>query len=202
MEQLKNEERTPLWETKKDLEAFKQSLENRFEIFLSTLNSSEVKVWVAPKIPLRLRMIRLFPKWTPKTEKEMKEYVTYIKVPVYTAEWKVEKKTLWIHKKLKNEAMAAFEELARKKMPVNPERVSSVLWRKKRGKDEQSAHSYWWSIDINSKVNWWIHRWNDEKSPYYIQREFADIMIKHGFYRWWNWSDERKDPMHFSYTNE
>ena len=76
MEQLKNEERTPLWETKKDLEAFKQSLENRFEIFLSTLNSSEVKVWVAPKIPLRLRMIRLFPKWTPKTEKEMKEYVT------------------------------------------------------------------------------------------------------------------------------
>ena len=72
----------------------------------------------------------------------------------------------------------------------------------KRGKDEQSAHSYWWSIDINSKVNWWIHRWNDEKSPYYIQKEFADIMIKHGFYRWWNWSDERKDPMHFSYTNE
>jgi len=202
MEQLKNEERDLRWDTRKDLYTFKHLLENTFEIFQSTLNSSEVEVWIAPKIPLRLRMMRLFPDWIPKSEEEMKKYLTYVKVPIYTAEWKEEKKIIWIHKKLKNEVIAAFEELANKKMAVNPERVSSVLWRKKRGKDEQSAHSYWGSIDINSKVNGWIHRWNDEKSPYYINKEFADIMIKHWFYRWWNWSDARKDPMHFSYTNE
>ena len=131
----------------------------------------------------------------------MQKYVTYIEVPVFTAEWKKEKKRLWIHKKLKNEVISAFEELADKKMYINPERVSSILWRKKRGKDEQSAHSFWWAIDINSKVNWWDHRWNDEKSPYFIKKDFVEIMKKHGFYWWWNFTT-KKDPMHFTYTNE
>ena len=201
MEQIKNEEKAPLWDISKNLDALKQTFENPFEIFQSTLNSSEVKVWIAPKIPLYLRWARLFPNWIPKTEKEMQKYVTYIEVPVFTAEWKKEKKRLWIHKKLKNEVISAFEELADRKMYVNPERVSSILWRKKRGKDEQSAHSFWWAIDINSKVNWWDHRWNDEKSPYFIKKDFVEIMQKHGFYWWWNFTT-KKDPMHFTYTNE
>ena len=44
MEQIKNEEKAPLWDISKNLDALKQTFENPFEIFQSTLNSSEVKV--------------------------------------------------------------------------------------------------------------------------------------------------------------
>lgn len=166
----------------------------------STLHETEVGVWIAPKIPLKLRMWRLFPDWIPQNEKEMDKYLTYIKVPVYTVNW-IKQKTLRIHKKLKNEAMAAFKELANKKFLVKDDEVWSAYWRKKRDKDEQSIHSYGSAIDINSWANGWIHRKTDKKSPYCITPQFAAVMKKHGFYRGWDRSAEREDPMHFSYTD-
>ena len=175
---------------------------DKLKLCVSTLHDPEVKVWVAPQIPSELRMGRLFPDWIPTKEEEMNKYLTYVKVPVYTAKW-IKQKTIRIHKKLKNEAIAAFKELTNKKFLINEKEVRSAYWRPKRDKpDEPSIHSYGWAIDINSRANWWIHRWNDEKSPYYIKPEFAQIMKKHGFYWWWDRSDERKDPMHFSYTEK
>lgn len=202
MEQLKNKENTPAWDMTKYLDKLKQSLQTPYEVFKSTLNSSEVKVWVAPKIPIYLRGSRLFPNWIPKTEKEMDKYLTKIEVPIYLLNWKTRKFTLYVHKKLASEFQAAFQDLYNIKFPINPEGLSSKYWRPKRGKPkEMSAHSYWVVVDINSWENWWDHRKSKTDSPYFITQKVVNIMWKHGFYWWWYFTT-KKDPMHFTYINE
>lgn len=206
---------SPFWKLKEEL--------NNLQLCISTLREKEVNVWVAPKIPPKLRMGRLFPDWVPTNEKEMNKYIVQIKVPIITAEWKSTTISFNVHRKLKNEFMSAFQDIKkaqlkeikkpkkeRKINPINPDRRErgSFNWRSKRDKpEEMSIHSYWWAIDINSWVNKW-HYWTEQEnnesknSPYYITPEFAEIMKKHGFYWWWDRSDERKDPMHFSYTEK
>lgn len=200
----------------------KKSLK-KLKLCVSTLHEKEVKVWVAPQIPQKLRMGRLFPNWIPKNQKEMSKYIVQIRVPIITAEWKSTTIPFNIHRKLKNEFISAFQDLKkaqleeknkpkkeRKINPINPDRRErwSFIWRSVRDRpDELSIHSYWWAIDINSWVNKWHYgteqeNKESEKSPYHITPEFANIMKKHGFYWWWDRSGERKDPMHFSYTEK
>lgn len=155
-------------------------------------------LWQAKEIPLNQRKKRLFPNWVPTIEKEMKKYLTKIKVPILI-NWKKKKITLDIHKKLANEYKAIFQEMYDKKIPVN-----QIKWYKRRlvrgSKTKKSHHSYWSAVDINRNVNGGVYGYTDKSSPYFNSQETVDIRKKHGFYRWW----DRKttyDPMHFTYMN-
>lgn len=164
-----------------------------------TLESA--KVWRAANVPKNERMKRLFPQWTPKTEKEMKQYLTTIKVPIYTAEWKTKKMKLTIHKRLSEEFEKVFEEMYNKRIPVNPEKTWWFNWRKMRRWSKMSHHSYWSAVDVNYDVNGWVYGKTDKNSPYFNDNETVAIWKKHGFYRWWDRSSKSNDPMHFTYMN-
>ncbi len=211
----KENENTIFWKIWKKL--------GELKLCVSTLHQKEVKVWVAPQIPAELRMGWLFPDWIPTKKEEMDKYIVQIRVPIITAEWTSTTMPLNVHRKLKNEFMSAFQDIKqaqqkeiekpkkeRKINLINPDwrERGSFNRREKRDKpEEMSVHSYGWAIDINSSVNKW-HYWTEQEnkesrnSPYCITPEFAEIMKKHGFYWWGDRSDERKDPMHFSYTEK
>ena len=159
------------------------------------------KVWEAKEVPLKQRMKRLFPEWVPQTEKQMKKYLTKIKIPIRTPEWKEKKLTLHIHKKLANEYKAIFQEMYDKWIPVNPKSTACFNWRKMRKWSKMSHHSYWSAIDVNRDVNGWVYGKTDKSSPYYNDLATVDIWKKHGFYWWWDWSKNYNDPMHFTYMN-
>ena len=171
------------------------------EVYDTDSSVDSAKVWEAKEVPLKQRMKWLFPQWAPKEEKEMKKYLTKIKVPIRTPEWKSKKLTLHIHKKLANEYKAIFQEMYDRWIPVNP---SSTWWynrRKMRRWSKLSHHSYWTAVDVNWDVNGWVYGATVKNSPYYNDQATVDIWKKHGFYRWWDWSSKSNDPMHFTYMN-
>ena len=171
------------------------------EVYDTDSSVDSAKVWEAKEVPLKQRMKWLFPQWAPKEEKEMKKYLTKIKVPIRTPEWKSKKLTLHIHKKLANEYKAIFQEMYDRWIPVNP---SSTWWynrRKMRRGSKLSHHSYWTAVDVNWDVNGWVYGATVKNSPYYNDQATVDIWKKHGFYRWWDWSSKSNDPMHFTYMN-
>ena len=85
--------------------------------------------------------------------------------------------------------------------------ASSFYWRKVRGANRQSAHSYGIAIDINtSYTTYWL--WSNPKSSETdkikyenrIPLEIVDVFEKHGFIwggRWYHY-----DTMHFEYRPE
>ena len=171
------------------------------EVYDTDSSVDSAKVWEAKEVPLKQRMKWLFPQWAPKEEKGMKKYLTKIKVPIRTPEWKSKKLTLHIHKKLANEYKAIFQEMYDRWIPVNP---SSTWWynrRKMRRGSKLSHHSYWTAVDVNWDVNGWVYGATVKNSPYYNDQATVDIWKKHGFYRWWDWSSKSNDPMHFTYMN-
>ncbi len=159
------------------------------------------KVWEAKEVPLKQRMRWLFPEWTPTAEKQMKKYLTKIKVPIITSDGRKKKLTLHIHKKLANEYKAIFQEMYDKRIPVNPSKTWWYNWRKVRRWKKLSHHSYWSAVDVNWDVNGWVYWKTDRNSPYYNDQAMVNIWKKHGFYRWWDWSARSDDPMHFTYMN-
>jgi len=158
-------------------------------------------IWEAKEVPLNQRMSRLFPEWVPSTEREMKKYMTKIKVPIRTPEWKKKKLTLHIHKKLANEYKAIFQEMFDRWIPVNPASTWWFNFRKMRKWNKLSHHSYWTAVDVNWDVNGWVYGATVPSSPYYNDQATIDIRKKHWFYRWWDWSRRNNDPMHFTYMN-
>ena len=159
------------------------------------------RVGEAKEVPLKQRMQRLFPEWVPTREKDMKKYITKIKVPILTANWKKKKLTLHVHKKLANEYKAIFQEMYDRKIPVNPDKTWWYNWRKMRRWKKLSHHSYGSAVDVNWDVNGWVYGTTDRNSPYYNGNDTVAIRKKHGFYRWWDWSARSDDPMHFTYMN-
>ena len=155
----------------------------------------------AKEIEKKQRMQRLFPEWVPQTEKEMKKYITKIKVPIITEGWKTKKLTLRVHKKLANEYIAIFEDMKNAWIKVNPDTTACFNWRKMRKWSKMSHHSYWTAIDVNWDVNWWVYWKTDKNSPYFNDQATVEIWKKHGFYRWWDRSAKSNDPMHFTYMN-
>jgi hypothetical protein len=131
----------------------------------------------------------------------MKKYITKIKVPILTANWKKKKLTLHVHKKLANEYKAIFQEMYDRKIPVNPDKTWWYNWRKMRRWKKLSHHSYGSAVDVNWDVNGWVYGTTDRNSPYYNGNDTVAIRKKHGFYRWWDWSARSDDPMHFTYMN-
>ena len=165
----------------------------------STIESAQV--WEAKEVPLNDRMRRLFPDWTPTKESDMKRYLTRIKVPVVTPDWKNKTLSLHIHKKLANEYTAIFQEMYDKWIPVNPETTWWFNWRLVRRWKKRSHHSYWSAVDVNWDVNGWVY-WNtDTNSSYFNGQDTVAIWKNHWFYRWWDWSKRSYDPMHFTYMN-
>ena len=165
----------------------------------STEGSAEV--WEAKEVELKQRMQRLFPNWVPQTEKEMRKYITKIKVTICTPEWKTKKLTLHVHKKLANEISAIFKEMYDKKIPINPETTACFNRRKMRKWSKMSHHSYGSAIDVNRNVNGWVYWKTDSSSPYFNDQATVDIWKNHWFYWWWDWSKKANDPMHFTYMN-
>ena len=167
------------------------------EVDNTVVESAEV--WEAKEVPLRERMHRLFPDWTPTKESDMRKYLTKIKVPVVTSDWKNKNLTLRIHKKLANEYAAIFQEIYDKRIPVNPEKTWWFNWRNVRWWTKQSHHSYWSAVDVNWDVNGWAYWTTDPNSPYFNGQDMISIWENHGFYWWWDW--RKNDPMHFTYMN-
>ena len=85
--------------------------------------------------------------------------------------------------------------------------ASTFYWRKVRGAQRQSAHSYGMTIDINTTYsNYWL--WSNPKSSETsklkyenrIPKEIVDVFEKYGFIwggRWYHY-----DTMHFEYRPE
>ena len=168
---------------------------------LTEIDSVEesAKVWEAKEVPLRQRMDRLFPDWTPTKEKQMEKYITTITVPVLTADWKRKNLALDIHKKLANEYIAIFQEMYDEGIFVNPATTWGFKWRLAAGSSKQSHHSYWSVVDVNYDVNGGAYWKTDPNSPYFNKQNMVKIWKDHGFYWWWNW--KKNDPMHFTYMN-
>lgn len=163
--------------------------------------SESAQVGEAKEIELKKRMDRLFPEWIPQTEKEMKKYLTKIKVPIILSNWKTKKLTLRVHKKLANEYKSIFEEMKNAWIKVNPDTTACFNWRRMRKSSKMSHHSYWTAIDVNWDVNGWVYWKTDQSSPYFNDQACVDIRKKHWFYWWWDWRPSNNDPMHFTYMN-
>ena len=157
--------------------------------------------WEAPKIPLKQRMRRLFPSWTPKTKSEVKRYITTVKVPILTLDWKKTTMPLTIHKKLSNEYIAIFQDMCDAGIKTDPKVTWGFNRRRMRKWSQMSHHSYWSAVDLNWNVNWWVYWKTDTTSPYFNDEKCVNIRKKHWFYRWWDWSKNYDDPMHFTYMN-
>jgi hypothetical protein len=181
------------WET-----AWVSSVDNSTDLE-GTENSAQI--WEAKEVELKQRMHRLFPEWVPQTEKEMKKYLTKIKVPIITENWNTKKLTLHVHKKLSKEYIAIFEDMKNAWIKINPDTTACFNRRKMRKWKKMSHHSYWSAIDVNRDVNWWVYWKTDNSSPYFNNQATVDIWKKHGFYWWWDRSAKNNDPMHFTYMN-
>ena len=155
----------------------------------------------AKEVELKRRMNWLFPEWVPQTEKEMKKYITKIKVPILTENGKIKKLKLYVHKKLANEYIAVFEEMKRTWIKINPDTTSCFNRRRMRKWKKMSHHSYGTAIDVNRDVNGWVYWKTDNSSPYFNNQATVDIRKKHGFYWGWDRSSKNNDPMHFTYMN-
>ncbi len=190
------------WDTTDSSEAswWEQDNESWWEQDNESLSES-AQVGEAKEIELKKRMDRLFPEWIPQTEKEMKKYLTKIKVPIILSNWKTKKLTLRVHKKLSNEYKSIFEEMKNAWIRVNPDTTACFNWRKMRKSSKMSHHSYWTAIDVNWDVNGWVYWKTDQSSPYFNDQACVDIWKKHWFYWWWDWRPSNNDPMHFTYMN-
>lgn len=165
----------------------------------STEGSAEIGE--AKEVELKQRINWLFPEWVPQTEKQMKKYLTKIKVPIITENWKTKKLKLYVHKKLANEIKAIFEEMKEAWIKINPDTTACFNWRKMRKWKKMSHHSYGTAIDVNRDVNGWVYWKTDNSSPYFNDQATVDIWKKHWFYWWWDRSAKNNDPMHFTYMN-
>lgn len=157
------------------------------------------------KIPLQERMDWLFPEGVPKTEQEMKPYLTQIEVPIFTVKKKKSTMKLTVHKKLAAEIKAVFEDMAKEKFPVDPTCTAGYTWRVMASNGSKlSYHSYGCVVDLN-----WTHNgasytdwpYKPGKDKLAVTKKVVKIWKRHGFYWGGDWSAESFDPMHFTYVN-
>ena len=142
----------------------------------------------------------LFPDWLPKTKEEMEsKYLVKITVPILDGDWNTKEKELQVHKKLANSYIAVFKELVSNWIKVDGNVTGAYCWRKIRRWNSMSEHSYWTAIDINWSYNWGVYGRTDKNSIYYNNQTTVEIFKKYWFARWWDWSAQADDPMHFTY---
>lgn len=169
---------------------------------LSAGFGADVAVGDAGSVNSSERMKWLFPSGVPKTEGELKAYMTTISVPVINVDGKKSNRSLTVHKKLAQEITAIFEEMVEMGFPVNS--AGGYNYRNMAsGTGSLSHHAYGVAIDINASDNPAIYQSGsvDKNSPYYINSNVVALWKKHGFYWGGDWSRDYYDPMHFTYTN-
>lgn len=156
-------------------------------------------------IPLNMRMGWLFPEGTPDSPAGMNQYLTQIRVPIYTKKKKKDTMILTVHKKLASEIKAVFEEMQKAKFPVDPSCTAGYTWRMMASNGSKvSYHSYGCVVDLN-----WTHNgasytgwpYQPGKDKLAVTKKVVDIWKKHGFYWGGDWSEAYFDPMHFTYVN-
>lgn len=149
----------------------------------------------------RSRNEMLFKKMYGKNEAEVRKNLIYV-------EWFGQKilftKVNGANKQLEKVAAELKNKPALKKYLTN---ASTFYWRKVRGAQRQSAHSYGVTIDINTTYsNYWL--WSNPKSSETsklkyenrIPKEIVEVFEKYGFIwggRWYHY-----DTMHFEYRPE
>lgn len=153
------------------------------------------------------RLGYLFPNGVPKTESAMRKYLTTIRVPIRSAGGKKSSMSLTIHRKLANKVKACFKEMYDIGFPVRSSDTGSVCWRMMRTKPLRSHHSYGCVVDLNWNANPMIQNsmigkcaYKPGKNRYSVTQKVVKIWESHGFYWGGNWA-EKKDYMHFTYTN-
>lgn len=156
-------------------------------------------------VPLKKRMDWLFPKGIPGSPAAMGQYLTQIRVPIYTRKKKKDFMTLTVHKKLAAEITAVFQDMQKAKFPVDPSCTAGYTWRMMASNGNKvSYHSYGCVVDLN-----WTHNgasytgwpYKPGKDKLAVTKKVVDIWKKHGFYWGGDWSEAYFDPMHFTYVN-
>ena len=153
------------------------------------------------------RLGELFPSGVPKSEKEMKKYLVAVKLPILNEKGKQSTITRYVHKALKDQVLACFEDMVKIGFPVRAVDTGSYCWRKMSTLHLMSHHSYGCVVDLNWRSNPMVSlakiatsKYKPGKDPYSITQEVADIWKSHGFYWGGDWT-EKKDFMHLTYTN-
>lgn len=155
-------------------------------------------------IPLSMRMNFLFPGGAPKSEAQMKKYLVPIIVPIRDADGNKSTITLLVHRAVKDDFIAAFDEMYRMNFPVRAEDTGTYKWRKMASSNKQSHHSYGVVADINWDSNPMLGvsegAYRPYVDPYSVTPKVVAIWKKYGFYWGGDWKST-KDYMHFTYTN-
>ena len=118
--------------------------------------------------------------------------------PIYYSDGKhTPLKTLLLHKKVVDAYTAAFTEVKEhfglqhiKELHLDIS-GGSFCYRLMRGGSRLSVHSWGIAIDMDPARNPWPAKWQEGM----LNREFADILMKHGL--WWRGLPGDNDPMHF-----
>lgn len=153
------------------------------------------------------KLYELFPDGIPKTESQMRKYLTKIKVIMIDEKGKKSYKYLPVHKKLAKDVKEIFEEMAAANIPVRNKDTGSYNWRKMTTCNLNSHHSYGCVVDLNWTSNPFVKYGKDSykagyrpgKDPYSITQKTVEIWEKHGFTWGGDWKTY-KDYMHMSYT--
>lgn len=106
-------------------------------------------------------------------------------------------KTMFLHKKVVDVYTAAYTEVMNTFDPkeINALRLNisggTYNYRVVRGGSRLSTHAFGIAIDMDPARNPYPKEWKEGM----INREFCDILMKHGI--WWRGHNGDKDPMHF-----
>jgi len=106
-------------------------------------------------------------------------------------------KTMLLHKKVVDVFTAAFTDVKNNFTPQEIKELhldvsgGTFNYRLMRGGSRLSVHSWGIAIDMDPARNPWPAKWHEGM----LNREFADILMKHGL--WWRGLPGDNDPMHF-----
>lgn len=146
----------------------------------------------------------------PQTEEVNQSYLETFEVNYLDSNGDLKTKSLTMHKKLKNEVQAIFQDMVHINFKLEWDSGGGSIrgWNADMGYDEpfiRSAHCYGHAVDINVKANPMPSMGVGDKyepgvNPYSVTEEVVNIWKQHGFYWGGDWSGQ-EDYMHFSYFN-
>lgn len=160
------------------------------------------------KIPVNERMNFLFPGYNrvPTNERVVLDQMAWFEAPIVDLEGNRSTTKLFLHKKVGDEVVQIFEEMADIGFPVMPrESASTSTYNYSGAPDKLSSHATGTSIDINAPHNPDRNpgSFRPYENPYAVTREVVEIWERHGFI--WggyfhNGTFERPcDATHFTY---
>ena len=148
----------------------------------------------------------IFPKGVPTSAGAMSKYLETIRVPIWTGS-RSSTMTLTVHKDLAGKIKGCFRDMKAMHFPVKPSSTGAYNWRRMTSINMQSHHSYGCVVDLNWDDNPYVKlsqikncSYKPGKNAYSITEEVVQIWKSYGFSWGGDWP-EKKDYMHFTYTN-